>query len=225
MADILDRYPYLFPLFFAGMWLAVTSVIAVMSGWFELQSRYPDRSEEPIRRWAMASGRLGPLAQYSSCMVLAVCPSGLRVGVWRVFGPFCRNFFVPWSDLGVQRTGLATRLVIGAGALGDRPAGALTVSNGQAAQLAEAAGKLWPPSDTATEEPRVLDVAGKLALQWVLISAAAAIFFSFGPQLFEPHAPRMPVGETVVFPTVFFGAAALLQFVLYLGGRRSSGAK
>ena len=224
MADILDRYPYLFPLFFAGMWLAVTSLIPFMSGWFELQSRYPDRSEEPIRRWTMASGRLGPLAQYSSCLVLAVCPSGLRVGVWRMFGPFCRNFFVPWSDLRVERTGLATRLVIGAGALGDRPAGALSVSNGQAAQLADAAGKSWPQSDTAAAEPTVWEVAGKLALQWVLISAAAALFFTYGPPLLEPHAPRMPVGETVVFPTAFFGAAALLQFVLYLGGRRGRSA-
>ena len=98
------------------------------------------------------------------------------------------------------------------------------MSNGQAAQLAEAAGKSWPQSDAAAAEPSVWDVAGKLALQWVLISAAAALFFTFGPPLLEPHAPRMRVGETVVFPTVFFGAAALLQFVLYLA-RRQSGAE
>jgi hypothetical protein len=225
MTDLPSWIPYLFPLFFAAMWLAVTSLLALMSGWFELQSRFPDRTEAPIRRWSMASGSLGGLASYRSCLVLDVCPSGLRVGVWRLFGPFCRAFFVPWSDLKVERGALSTRLVIGSGALGDRPAGVLRVSDVLASELAAAAGGSWPQGYGAVAELSPWDVAGKLALQWVLISAAAALFFTFAPRLFGSNAQGPPTAVAILFPTLFFGAVALFRFLAYLAGRRPSGAK
>ena len=219
MTNIFVRYPYLFPLFFAAMWFFVTSMIAVTSGWFVLQSRYPNQPEMPIRRWSMASGRLGPLAHYSSCLVLAVCPSGLRIGVWRLFGPFCHDFFVPWRDLRVERLGTATRLVIGSGSTGEGAVVALSVSNWLASQLAEAAGKSWPEVGATIVEPSVSDVGLKLLLQWVLASCAASLFFTFGPRLLGGPAPSMPVAETVLFPTLFFGAAALIKFVVYFARR------
>ena len=42
-----------FPLFFVALWLVVTTVLAIQSGWFSLMSRYPDRREAPWRklRW------------------------------------------------------------------------------------------------------------------------------------------------------------------------------
>jgi hypothetical protein len=34
----------------------------------------------------------------------SVCPSGLRIGIMRIFGPFCRDFLVPWNEITVTRS-------------------------------------------------------------------------------------------------------------------------
>ncbi len=43
----------LFPLFSLPLWLVVTTILAVQSGWFSLVSRYPDRLERAVLklRW------------------------------------------------------------------------------------------------------------------------------------------------------------------------------
>ncbi|HEX3406994.1 MAG TPA: hypothetical protein VHS81_07130 [Caulobacteraceae bacterium] len=219
MTDILERYPYLFPLFFGVMWLAVTTLIAVYAGWFGLQARYPDQTEAPIRRWSMASGRFGPLASYSNCLVLAVCPSGLRIGIWRVFGPFCRNIFVPWADLRVERLGWSTRLAIGPPGTGYQPMGRLTISDSLASEIAAAAGKAWPAAKAVAEPLSAWKFAQRLLLQWAFISVTASLFFVFAPRLLGRGETGLPVTVAIAFPTLFFGAAALIQFLAYLARR------
>ena len=40
--------PFAFPLLFVGIWLMVSTLLGMMSGWFSLQQWYPDDgSEEP----------------------------------------------------------------------------------------------------------------------------------------------------------------------------------
>jgi len=222
MTDVFVRYPYLFPLFFVLMWFVATSMIAAMSGWFVLQSRYPDQPETPIRRWSMVSGRLGPLASYRGCLTLAVCPSGLRIGVWRIFGPFCRSFLVPWSDLRLERLGLWTRLVIGPASTGEAAVGTLNVSDWLASELAAAAGASWPEAGGAVTMPSPWSVGRKLLLQWLLISVGAALFFTLAPRLLSSAARSMPVAVAILFPALFFGVVTLIQFAIYLGRRQSS---
>jgi hypothetical protein len=97
----------LFPLFFIGMWLLVTTLLGAWSGWTSLQDEYPDRTEEPRLRLRFQSGALGSgnlwspwgNVQYGNCLRLDVCASGLRISMWRIFGPFLRPFFVPWHDI------------------------------------------------------------------------------------------------------------------------------
>ena len=219
---LLERYPFAFPLFFVAMWMLATTQLAMMSGWFRLQSRFPDQPETPIRRWSMASGQLGGLASYGNCLTLAVCPSGLRVGVWRIFGPFCRNFLVPWSELQVEPRGDRTRLLFGPGGTGDDPVGRLTISNGLAADLAAAASKSWPTPGAEIAVPTAWDVGRRLLIQWLLISVGASIFFTVVPRLMAPKDAQMSVATAILFPTLFFGAATLIQFLTYLAGRRRS---
>jgi hypothetical protein len=95
-----------FLIFFAGIWLAVTSVIGLTSGWFRLQRAFPDRIEEqPIERLQFQSGVMGGAlpANFGSCLTLDVCPTGLRVRVLRLLGPFLRPFFVPWASIATRR--------------------------------------------------------------------------------------------------------------------------
>lgn len=99
----------LFPLFFVGMWLVATSVLAFFAGWPTLQQLFPDRDEQPIDRLRMQSGSLGKGSlwnpwgnvRYGGCLRFDVCRSGLRVAVWKIFGPFVGPFFVPWPEITV----------------------------------------------------------------------------------------------------------------------------
>ena len=45
----------------------------------------------------------GPRRRMQGILKIGVCPSGLRIGIMRAFGPFSRNFFVPWEEIKVER--------------------------------------------------------------------------------------------------------------------------
>ena len=100
-----------FPVFFAAVWLAVTTTTGLLSGWFRLMARYPDQTDEPCLRSRGQSGTMGLGVGMRGILTLSVCPSGLRVGMMRVFGPFCRAFFVPWDDITVIRRTIVVRPV------------------------------------------------------------------------------------------------------------------
>jgi hypothetical protein len=71
---------------FAAMWLAVTSLLGFLSGWYRLMAIYPDQPEQPTRVFNLQSGWMGPMmVGYSAILTLSACPSGLRVAsVWPV---------------------------------------------------------------------------------------------------------------------------------------------
>jgi hypothetical protein len=98
-----QKFAVFFSLFFASLWLTVTTILAVLSGWFRLMAKFPNRAMEPILRVRGQSGSMGLGVSMRGILTLGVCPSGLRVGIMRVFGPFCRDFFVPWEDIRVTR--------------------------------------------------------------------------------------------------------------------------
>jgi len=101
-SDLPKYFPILFPFFFAAMWLGISTVLALKAHWFELARRYPDRTEEASLRLRFQSGRMSGVAM-SGVLTLDVCATGLRVSIWRLFGPFSRPFFVPWNELTVTR--------------------------------------------------------------------------------------------------------------------------
>src|SRR5438874_1275248 len=104
LAGLIEHnFAILFPLFFVVVWLMATTILALLSGWFKLMAEYPDRSVEPILRLRGQSGTMGPGVSMRGILILSVCPTGLRVGMMRVFGPFCRDLFVPWESIAVIR--------------------------------------------------------------------------------------------------------------------------
>ena len=92
----------IFPFLFIGFWLIVTTILWLLSGWKALQDRFPDRDEVPLKRLHFQSATFGSGffgTNYGGCLRFDVCSLGLRVAVWRIFGPFSRPFFVPWSEI------------------------------------------------------------------------------------------------------------------------------
>jgi hypothetical protein len=95
--------PLYFLIAFPLLWFAVTMILSFLSGWFGLMERYPDRDEIPVITLANQSGSLG-LVSMRAVLKLSICPSGLRIGIMRIFGPFCRDFLVPWNEITVTRS-------------------------------------------------------------------------------------------------------------------------
>lgn len=134
--------PVLFILFFSVLWLGITSLLGLLSGWFRLQRAFPDQIEQqPIAQLRGQTGMMGGLAlmpvNFKHCLRLDVCPTGLRVAVTRLLGPFQRPFFVPWSNIAAERGkflfGTFYRLNFGVPAVG-----ALSLHVGAAQKIAAA---------------------------------------------------------------------------------------
>ena len=93
-------FPYAFPFLFIGMWLVISTLLGLMSGWFNLQQWYPDdRSEEPLLTLGLQSGSMGMGVSLSGCLTFRAYRSGLGVAIWRIFGPFQRPLLIPWREI------------------------------------------------------------------------------------------------------------------------------
>ena len=100
----------IFPFLFVGMWLLVTTLLWWLSGWGALQEKFPDKDEAPLKRLRFQSGLLGKgglwnpwgNVNYGNCLRLDLCPGGLRVAIWRIFGLFSKPFFIPWQRITVE---------------------------------------------------------------------------------------------------------------------------
>jgi len=206
-AWIEHNFAFIFPAYFVALWLFVTTLLGFLSGWFALAKAFPDREEVPALSLSYQSGSMGLGVHMRGILSLAVCSSGLRVGIMRLFGPFSRSFFVPWSSLSVIRKRMffmpAARLKFGG-------IGSLTISTNTAEKLAFAAGKNWPESGAIpSEKPRKL--AGRLLIQWALITSFAAAFFIIAP-MDAPKEARPPIIVAILFPAIVFGAVTVVRF-------------
>jgi hypothetical protein len=212
MSDLFNRNsPVYFALFFVLVWLAVTTILGFISGWFVLMKSYPDRSEKPLRTFARQSGYMG-LVGMRSILNLSVCPSGLRLGMMRIFGVFSRDFFVPWNVISVTRKDrvLWKEAKI---SFGQPTIGTLTIPAEVADRLARAAGGLWPELGPFPEETS-RQASSRIVKQWAAMTCLAAAFFIIVPRLMMPKgAAAPPIIVAVLFPAIVFGVAGLIQYL------------
>jgi hypothetical protein len=159
---------------FPLLWFAETMILSLLSGWFGLMERYPDREEKPVVTLANQSGSLG-LVSMRGVVKLSVCRSGLRVGIMRIFGPFCRDFLVPWNEITVTRSDRffwkAAKL-----SFGQPSNGSLRVFADVADRLARAAGSHWPDPGSFPEE-KGSQAFSRIVKQWVFMTSLAAESF------------------------------------------------
>lgn len=141
----------LYPIFFAALWLLVTMFLTWASGWKALEARFPDKPDETGRTIHMASGVLCGVSM-RNILTLTACPMGLRVSVWKLFGPLDRPFLVPWEQIGVTRrgSGFWGHVILTFG--GEHQ---LRVSTALADSLATAASGRWPEERQAHNAPIV----------------------------------------------------------------------
>jgi hypothetical protein len=202
---------YLFPIVFAAIWLSITTLLGFLSGWFRLMAIYPDRPEAPIRVFGFQSGWMGSLkVSYSSILTLSACPSGLRVAVWPLLGPFCRKLFIPWGEISVERGSFlwmpSATLRFGAPANGE-----LGLRADVADRIAAASGVHWPETVLVKRETRS-QAAISVLKEWRLSTALASLFFIVAPRLVAPSGAAPPIALAIAFPAVVFGVYAVFRY-------------
>lgn len=202
------------------MWLVVTTILSVASGWFRLAKRYPNRDEPTIRKIGSQSGMMGLGVSMRGILVLTACRSGLRVAIWRVFGPFCPPFFVPWEEIGVRSTKLLFRPLARLG-FGQPETGVLSIEQKTWDVLAHSASEHVGVS-VAERLPPLSE--GRMArvyfFEWLAYTVFGAAFFYFAPRLGGAKSP-IPLSACIAFPAVGIGFMQLGRYVVQsIGPRR-----
>jgi hypothetical protein len=166
------------------LWLAVTTLLGLLSGWFRLAARFPDRSEQAVLRLRGQSGSMGLGVRMNTALRLSVCSSGLRVGMIRILGPFCRDFFVRWESIAVsRRKGLFG--TIAELQFGNPVIGRLRISETCANRLAHAAAGRWPEAGPLPQGSG-RDRFRRVFREWALVAGFFAGFFIVVPLLVAP---------------------------------------
>jgi hypothetical protein len=210
-------FPVWFPLLFIGLWLSIGVFLGFLSGWYALMRRYPDRDERPLATLNRLSAAMGsglPVSM-NGILSLSACPSGLRVRIWRIFGPFNRPFFVPWKDIGIETTTrvFAPRVRL---TFGSPEIGRLSVDARNWERLHERAeevtGNLAMPRPTF-QVSNVMLLRG-LGFQWAAASVFAAGFFYFAPKFLARDEVGPPLVVCICFPAVVFGASIFGRYMM-----------
>lgn len=204
------NFPVVFPFLFVAMWLAVTTILGVLSGWSRLMATFPNQFAEPLLQVRGQSGSMGLGVSMQSVLTLSVCPLGLRVGITRVFGPFCRDFLVPWEAIGVTRKSVFFRSVAKL-QFGNPRVGSLTIPAHVANRLARAATRRWPENGPFPEEKH-RDTLRRLLTQWAVMTCAATLFFTLVPLAVAPPGARPPIVVAILFPAIVFGLVTLVRY-------------
>lgn len=168
--DPIQDWLPVFPVFFLLMWLLVTSILALFSGWFRLKRHFPRADDTPLLQLRMQSGMMGGV-NFSGILSFAACNSGLRVGVWRIFGPFSSPFQVPWDQIEAEPV---TRFLMPMVRLhlGHPVIRKLTI-NARTWERLKAASQGIAPSNPADTARRL---ARPFLLQWAAITIVAGSF-------------------------------------------------
>lgn len=203
--------PYVFPIFFIGMWLAVSTVLGLMSGWFSLQRQYAPGNEPALLTLRGRSGSMGMGVGLKGIITLRACRSGLRISIWKVFAPFQRPILIPWGDIHATASRSlftpATKLSFGMPERGRLKIDARSwqrlreaALNGGALELPQAA-----PHVTAGAAAR------GLLLQWIAVTLGAGSFFYFAPT-FQGVQTGPPLAFCFGFPAIVFGIVTAVRF-------------
>jgi hypothetical protein len=221
MDGLIKQYtPLLFPVFFVFLWLAVTTTLWFLSGWYSLMRKYPNREDEALLEIGFQSGLMGWWISMGGILNISTCHSGLRIGIMRIFGVFCRDFFVPWEEIRVARKDWffwqSAELQFG-----NPPIGRLVISAHIGDRLARSALGHWPEAGPFPQERKIQAFVSVLK-QWMLSTIIAALFFTMAPRLASsvggfPPGAGPPVSVAIIFPAVVFGIAGIFRYFRRIG--------
>ena len=210
----------LFPVYFACLWLFVTTLLGMISGWFILAARYPDQKGAPLITLRGQSGAMGLFVGTSRILKISASETGVRVSINRLFGPFCQPFFVPWGEISAARSSFFFLPMI---KLRFAKTGLCCVwlYPGTWRRLVEATSQAQRPEYAAAMFTNQELLKG-LALYWLALTLLAGSFFYYSSNsVFASGGSEgvagLPPAMCFGFPATVFGVGAIY---LYLTQRR-----
>lgn len=197
--------------FFILLWLFVGVILGFFSGWYSLMRAFPDRPyEEALAIFSNESGMVG-LVSMRGILKLSPCHSGLRVGIMRLFGPFQKNFFVPWNAISVSRK---VKLGWRYAELSFGTFGSLRISDLLADRLWQTAPQSWPEKGA----PPLITGARAFRYyfqRWLIFTTVAAALFIIVPRLAGAGSGNYPpVLVAILFPAITIGLAFAFQYLI-----------
>lgn len=197
-----------------GMWLLMTSLIGLLSGWFNLQQWYlDDGGEEPLLELNGKSGSMGLGVALNGILKLRAYPSGLGLGVLRIFAPFQKPLKIPWSEIEAEPCSSFFLPMVKLG-LGKPANGRLKISARSWARLVESVSS--SSSGSQFQMPAAIpvgaaSVARAMIAQWAIISLAVAAFLGFASWTAGPEA-RFPLALWIGMSIVLLGIGQLIRY-------------
>ena len=219
--EILQPLLYLAPFALVGLWIGMGALMGLQSGWYGLARRFPDRSDPAVATFKYRSGWFKAAIAFNGILNLSVCRTGLRVGVVRIFGPFSKDFFVPWDEVTVTR---GRQWLQPSARLQLAEAGSLSVRAPLANMLAVAAGERWPEPGPFPTETRAALPRGILT-EWAIYTGIGAVLLIVIPHAISRHGPWPPLPFVIGVPAVMSGIGAAIEFMLRSGRERRALAK
>lgn len=137
--------PFFFALYFIALWVLVSYVLGLLSGWIALSRRFRGTGAFYSYQWPLQSLRMGTLpVSYRNCANLGADEAGLYLAVFPLFRLGHAPLFIPWSEIevvsGVRGFIFKSRKLL----LGRQERIPLVVSVSLAEKLREAAAEAWP---------------------------------------------------------------------------------
>ena len=171
--------------------------------------RYPNCEETELLSLKRLSGSMGLGVGMNRILNISVCPSGLRIGMMRVFGVWCRKFFVPWEEISVTRKdGFFGRSAVLQ--FGNPSTGRLRIPSYIADRLARASLGRWPEPGPFPLETNA-QVFDDVVRKWLAVTLLAAIFFFVVPRMTSPDA-KVPLSVAILLPAIVFGFASAFEY-------------
>ena len=137
--------PLFFVLYFIALWVLVSYIVGLLSGWLSLSRRFRDIGAFYSYQWPFQSVRMRTLwGNYHNCANFGADEGGLYMAVFPLFRLGHAPLHIPWSEIQVVsgKRGLIfkRRKLL----LGRQELIPLIVSDSLAEKLKEAAGQAWP---------------------------------------------------------------------------------
>jgi hypothetical protein len=89
---------FVFPISFAGIWVAVCFLLANIGGWSRLGKHYRSQNGFAGKKWLFESGWFPPV-NYKRCLTIGSDEYGLYLAVLPLFRVGHPPLFISWSDI------------------------------------------------------------------------------------------------------------------------------
>lgn len=149
MNDWIKQYfPFIFPFYFAALYILVMYWIALVGGWRLLAKRFRLQGTFAGERWTGQSAAMRWLTRYNRVLTVGADGAGLYMAPFILFRAWHPPLFVPWSEItDVRETQFlfSKFVVMRLGRVEEIP---FRITASLAAQIRAAAGSEWPAEYT-----------------------------------------------------------------------------